>query len=79
MSCAAGFALRAGRVRLTGFAPNGQRFVVNPLHIWVARESSARLEGADLGGMGPAPEQAQLSDFVIPQRGVFVVGRAFFG
>jgi hypothetical protein len=78
MSRAAGLALRAGRVRLTGFAPNGQRFVANPLHIWVARESGARLQGADLGVMGPAPEQAHLSDFAIPQRGVFVVGRAFF-
>jgi hypothetical protein len=78
MSRAAGLALRAGRLRLTGRAPNGQRFVANPLHIWVARASSARVEGADLGAMGPAPEQAQLRDFAIPQRGVFVVGRAFF-
>jgi hypothetical protein len=79
MSRAAGLALRAGRVRLTGLTPNGQRFVANPLHIWVARESSACVQGSDLGAMGPAPEQAQLSDFAIPQRGVFVVGRAFFG
>ena len=54
------------------------RFVANPLQIWVARESTARLQGADLGVMGPAPEQAPLCDFAIPQRGVFVVGRAFF-
>lgn len=78
MSRAAGLALRAGRVRLTGLAPNGQRFVANPMHIWVARQSGARLQGADLGAMGPVPEQAQLRDFAIPQRGVFVVGRAFF-
>jgi len=57
MSRAAGLVLRAGRVRLTGLVPNGQRFVANPLNIWVARESSARLQGADLGVMGPAPEQ----------------------
>jgi hypothetical protein len=85
MSRASGPALRAGRVRLTGLAPNGQRFVANPLHLWVVRESSARLHGADLGAMGPAPVQARLRDFAIPQRGVFVVergvfvvGRAFF-
>ncbi len=78
MSRAAGLALLAGRVRLAGLAPNGQRFVANPLHIWVARESSARLQGTDLGVMGPAPKQGQLRDFAIPQRGVFVVGRAFF-
>jgi hypothetical protein len=34
--------------------------------------------GADLGAMGPAAEQARLRDFAIPQRGIFVVGRAFF-
>jgi hypothetical protein len=28
--------------------------------------------------MGPTPEQAQLRDFAITQRGVFVVGSAFF-
>ena len=78
MSRAAGLALRAGRVRLTGVAPNGQRFVANPLRIWVARASSARVHGIDLGAMGPAPEQAHLHDFAIPQRGVFVVGRTFF-
>ena len=78
LSRAAGLALGAGRVRLTGLAPNGQRFVAVPLNIWVARESSARLQGADLGAMGPAAAQAQLRDFAIPQRGVFVVGRAFF-
>jgi hypothetical protein len=78
MSRAAGPALRAGRMRLTGVAPNGQHFVANPLHVWVARRSHARLHGSDLGAMGPVPEQARLGDFAIPQRGVFVVGRASF-
>jgi hypothetical protein len=78
MSRVAGVALRAGRVRLVGLAPNGQRFVANPLTVWVARASRARVEDTDLGEMGPAPEQAHLRDFAIPQRGVFVVGRAFF-
>jgi hypothetical protein len=36
------------------------------------------VRGVDLGEMGPAPEQALLADFAIPQRGVFVVGRAMF-
>ena len=79
VSRAAGFALRAGRVRLTGLTPNGQRFVANPLRLWVARESVARLHGSDLGAMGPVPEQARLRDFAVPQRGLFVVGRTCFG
>jgi hypothetical protein len=78
MSRVAGPALRAGRVRLTGLTPNGQRFVANPMLIWVATNSNATVRGIDLGQMGPAPEQAHLRDFAIPQRGVFVVGRAMF-
>jgi hypothetical protein len=77
ISRVAGPALRAGRVRLTGLAPNGQRFVANPLTIWVA-SGRARIGGVDVGEPGPAPQQAQLRDFAIPQRGVFVLGRAFF-
>ena len=78
MSRVAGFALRAGRVRLVGLAPNGQRFVANPLTVWVATGSQATVGGTALGAMGPAPEQAYLGDFAIPQRGVFAIGRAFF-
>jgi hypothetical protein len=65
-------------VRLTGLTPNGQRFVANPLMMWVATNSTATVRGVDLGEMGPAPEQARLRDFAIPQRGMFVVGRAMF-
>ncbi len=68
----------AGRVRLTGRAPNGQRFVANPLTTWLATRSSATIGGVDLGEMGPAPTQARLEDFAIPPRGLFVVGRALF-
>jgi hypothetical protein len=78
MSRVAGIALRTDRVRLSGLAPNGQRFVANPRAVWVATASRATVAGADLGEMGPAPEQAQLRDFAIPQRGMFVIGRAFF-
>jgi hypothetical protein len=78
MSRVAGTALRAGRVRLTGLAPNGQRFTANPVTMWVVRDSRATVRGVDLGEIGPAPEQARLRDFSIPQRGVFVVGRATF-
>jgi hypothetical protein len=78
MSRVAGTALWAGRVRLTGLAPNGRRFTANPLIMWVSTESEASLRGIDLGKMGPAPEQAHLRDSAIPQRGALVVGRAMF-
>ena len=78
MSRVAGVALRAGRVRLSGIAPNGQRFVAQPLTMWVVTRSRAAVGGDDLGEVGPAPEQAHLGDFALPQRGVFVVGRVLF-
>jgi hypothetical protein len=78
MSRVAGAALGAGRVRLAGVAPNGQRFRANPSAIWVATTSRATVGGEDVGEMGPAPEQAYLRDFAVPQRGVFVIARAFF-
>ncbi len=74
MSRVAGTALRAGRVRLTGMAPNGQRFTANPRIVWIATAGTATVGGADLGALGPAPEQARLRDFAMPQRGMFVVG-----
>jgi hypothetical protein len=79
MAPAAGAALRAGRIRLAGRTPNGQRFVANPLTMWVVRSTRATVRGVDLGEMGPVPEQARLGDFRLPQRGMFVVGHAFFG
>lgn len=63
---------------MVGLAPNGQRFTANPLTMWVVSATGATVGGADLGEMGPAPEQAQLRDFAIPQRGVFAIGRANF-
>jgi hypothetical protein len=78
MSRVAGPALRAGSVRLTGLTPNGQRFAANPMTMWVVTRSDATVGGVDLGKIGPAPEQAHLRDFAIPQRGMFVVGRALF-
>jgi hypothetical protein len=78
MARVAGTALQAGQVRLTGLTPNGQRFAANPLTVWVATDSKATVRGVDLGEMGPAPEQAYLRDFAIPQRGMFVVGRTMF-
>ena len=63
---------------MRGRAPNGQRFVANPLALWVASASKASVGDTDLGAMGPAPRQAQLGDFALPQRGMFAIGRAFF-
>ena len=69
----------AGRPRAADRSgAHGQRFVANPLIMWVVTDSKATVRGIDLGEMGPVPEQAHLSDFTIPRGGVFVVGRAMF-
>ena len=78
MARVAGPALHAGRVRLTGLVPNGQQFIANPLIMWVVTDAGATIGGLDLGETGPAPAQAQLGDFALPQRGLFAVGRTTF-
>lgn len=74
----AGALLGAGRVGLAGTAPNGQRFMANPVRVWLVAESKASLGGVDFGPPGPLDRQAALGDFWIPQRGVFALGRAYF-
>ncbi len=37
-----------------------------------------RRGGIDIGAPGPLPQQEHLGDFWIPQRGLFVIGQAFF-
>jgi hypothetical protein len=78
MGPVAGKALGAGRLAMTGKAPSGHAFVVNPQQIWLIPKSSARLGDQHFGPPGPLGQQARLGDFWIPQRGVFVIGRAFF-
>jgi hypothetical protein len=65
--------------RASTSAPNGQRFLANPLATWIAIRSTATIGGLGPGEMGPAPEQALLGDFAIPQRSLLVVGRSSFG
>jgi hypothetical protein len=78
MGKAGGLMLRAGRLPMAGQVPNGQRFVLNPKHIWMIQSSTARMAKQDLGRVGPLPVQTRLGDFWIPQRGMFVIGHAFF-
>lgn len=74
----AGPTLRAGRVRLSGFAPNGQRFMIAPTRVWAVARSRAVLSDNDLGPVGPLHRQARLGGFRPPQRGVFAVGSGHF-
>ncbi len=78
MEALAGPLLGVGRVGLHGTVPNGQWFVANPRLVWAVAGSRAVLAGRDLGPPGPVRPQAALGDFLIPQRGMFAIGRAYF-
>jgi hypothetical protein len=78
MGKAASLLLGAGRLGLTGQAPNRQRFIVNPVRIWTIQSSAARMGERDLGEVSPLAEQTSLGEFWIPQRGIFAIGRVFF-
>jgi hypothetical protein len=79
MGKVAGPMLHAGEVRLTGRTPNGQDFIATPSLLWLIDDSAATLDGVDLGQLGASPTPGALGDFRIPQRGVFAIGRAYFG
>jgi hypothetical protein len=74
----AGVALGAGKLRLTGRAPNGQRFIANPLLTWTVPSAKATICGRNLAAIAPLREQPKLGDFWIPRPGLFAIGRAFF-
>ena len=78
MAPVAGVALGAGKLRLTGRAPNGQRFIANPLLTWTVPSAKAIIDGRNLGAVAPLQEQPKLGDFWIPRTGLFAIGRAFF-
>lgn len=73
----AGPALGVGKAQLTGMTASGQLFDANPLRVWYLADSSAVVEGDELGPIGPLPDQARMADFYFPLRGIFSVGRVF--
>lgn len=74
----AGPALGAGRIGMTGDAPNRQHFRARLDRMWVVESSLASLHGESLGAVTPLPEQTRLGGFWMPQRGIFMVGGAEF-
>jgi hypothetical protein len=77
MGLAGRFLLGAGKMNLAGATPNGHEFIANPQRVWLVKSSRALVNGADIGPVGPLSAQAQLNEFLIPQRGIFAIARAF--
>jgi hypothetical protein len=63
MAPVAGVALGAGKLRLTGRAPNGQRLIANPLLTWTVPSAKATIAGRNLGAVVPLRKQSKLGDF----------------
>lgn len=78
LSAVARRTLGVGDVRLTGRAPNGQCYMMAPKQVWLAADSHAVLNGRDLGISGSLMRQARLGGFLMPQRGVGMVGSGHF-
>lgn len=74
----AGPMLGVGKVRLSGVMPNRQRFTAAPVEIWAVQTSRATLFGRDLGIPKPLTEQTRISDFWLPQKGIFMRGFGHF-
>ena len=74
----AGLMLRAGRLSMAGIAPNRQAFIANPRKIWVVKSARLRVGERETDQPGPVTPQAQLGDFLIPQRGLVAIGNAAF-
>jgi hypothetical protein len=78
MGMAARATLGTGRLNLTGLTPNGYRFAGAPRRLWLIESSQAVVDGVSLGPVGPLVNQASLGDFLLPQKGLFAVGRTRF-
>lgn len=76
MGFVAGTVLSAGKVRLCGTMPGGQRFGALPRRVWRVVHANAQVGGIDLGTPGPLERQDRLGGFLLPQRGIFFTDAA---
>jgi hypothetical protein len=53
MAPVAGIVLGVGKLRMTGRAPNGQRFIANPLLTWTVPSAKVTIDGRNLGAVVP--------------------------
>lgn len=75
---AAGRALGAGPLTLSGRAPAGHTFRLRPRAVWRVEAAAVVLDGRDLGDVVALTERVGLGDFVIPRAALFAVTSAAF-
>jgi len=67
----AGVALGTGTVQMTGITPNGHRFRVHPLRLWMVRDSRAHVDGVPTGPPRLPEHTARIGPVRLPRRGLF--------
>lgn len=70
--------LDVGEVRLCGTMPSGHVGTLMPRRMYLITESTAVLDGSDLGAPCRLDEVPRIGDVTLPARGVVGVGEAFW-
>lgn len=70
--------LKVGTLGFEGTTPSGHRFRVEPRRLWLAAASAATVDGRDLGPIGSHGRNAHLGERILPDRGLFVIGREVY-
>jgi hypothetical protein len=75
---AAGCLLGTAPLVLTGRAPSGHRFDMQPHMLWRVGAAAVVLQGRDLGGITRLTQPVRLGDLEIPREALFAAGNARF-
>jgi hypothetical protein len=67
----------SGKDELEGSHTEQPGIHANPQQVWLVKSSRVVVNGADISPLGPLPEQARLNEFLVAQRGIFAIARAF--
>jgi len=71
-------ALGMGRLQMSGVMPSGHSGLLMPQRMYLVNESSATLDGTDLGSPARLQENPTIGGVPLPARGVLAIGQAMW-
>jgi hypothetical protein len=71
-------ALGMGRLQMTGVMPSGHTGTLMPQRMYLVEDSSASLDGEDLGSPARLDENPEIGGVPLPARGVLAIGQAMW-
>ena len=71
-------ALGMGHLQMSGVMPSGHAGLLMPQRMYLVQESSARLDGVDLGSPTRLEECPEIGGVPLPARGVLAIGQAMW-